>query len=69
VASVAALTRHHGTDDPAVLAATRDLAAERLAEQVRRVVERFPPLTPEQRDRIAALLVTPTTGGGSDQEP
>ncbi len=69
VSSVAALTRHRGTDDPAVTAAIRDLAAESLAEHVRRVVDRFPPLTPEQRDRIAALLSsTPTTGGG-DQAP
>ena len=34
----------------------RDLAAERLAEYVERVVANAPPLTPAQRDRIAALL-------------
>lgn len=34
----------------------RDLAAERIAEYVERVVAEAPPLTPEQRDRIATLL-------------
>lgn len=43
-------------DDPAVLDAKRDLKAERLAEHVRQVVNQAPPLTPAQRDRIAALL-------------
>jgi hypothetical protein len=38
------------------LAARRDLAAERLAEHVKRVVDSAPPLTTAQRDRIAALL-------------
>ena len=44
-------------DDEAALAkARRDLRAELLAEHVERVVEEFPPLTPAQLDRIAALL-------------
>ncbi|MGH3751824.1 MAG: hypothetical protein ACRDRP_03850 [Pseudonocardiaceae bacterium] len=30
-----------------------------LAEYVRAIVDSFPPLTPEQRDRIATLLRTP----------
>jgi hypothetical protein len=30
-----------------------------LAEHVRVIVDSFPPLTPEQRDRIATLLHTP----------
>jgi hypothetical protein len=55
-ARVAGLKRHRRPDDPAIAEATRDLAAERLAEHVRAVVDTFPPLTPEQRDRIAALL-------------
>jgi hypothetical protein len=33
-----------------------------LAEHVRALVDSFPPLTPDQRDRIAALLRTPVTG-------
>lgn len=36
--------------------ARRDLAAARLAEFVKRVVDAAPPLTPAQRSRIAALL-------------
>jgi hypothetical protein len=44
-------------DDEAALAdARRDLRAELLAEHVKRVVAEFPPLTPAQLDRIAALL-------------
>jgi hypothetical protein len=38
--------------DPAIL----ERAAAVLAEHVRTVVDSFPPLTPEQRDRIAGLL-------------
>ncbi|MGH3898803.1 MAG: hypothetical protein ACRDTA_11240 [Pseudonocardiaceae bacterium] len=33
-------------------------AADALAEHVRAVVDSFPPLTPEQKHRIAALLRT-----------
>jgi len=39
--------------------ATLERAAAVLAEYIRAVVDSFPPLTPEQRDRIAALLRTP----------
>ena len=53
---MAALTRHRDPDDPPLSDARRDLAAERLTEVVRRVIAAAPPLTPEQRDRIAALL-------------
>lgn len=34
----------------------RQLKAERLAEHIARVVAEAPPLTPEQRDRLAVLL-------------
>ncbi|MBB2894576.1 hypothetical protein [Flexivirga oryzae] len=34
----------------------RQLRAERLAEHIERVVNEAPPLTPEQRDRLAVLL-------------
>jgi hypothetical protein len=39
----------------------RDLAAARLEDYVRRVVNAAPPLTAAQRDRLAVLL----RGGGS----
>jgi phosphoserine phosphatase len=38
------------------LRARRDLAAAKLEDYVARVVSEAPPLTPEQRDRIATLL-------------
>jgi hypothetical protein len=39
--------------------ATLERAATVPAEHIRAVVDSFPPLTPEQRDRIATLLRTP----------
>ena len=53
---LAALVRHRTADDPDVIEAARDLRAAQLDEHVRRVVDSFPPLTPEQRSRLAALL-------------
>lgn len=53
---VAALTRSRPTDDPELVEAKRNLKALSLEEYVRRVVSQAPPLTDEQRDRIAALL-------------
>jgi len=41
----------------------RDYAAEKLAEYVARIVDAAPPLTPAQRDRIAALLRSGAAGG------
>lgn len=55
-ARVAALARRRGDDDPELVAARRELAAQRLAEHVAQVVAEAPPLTAEQRDRIASLL-------------
>jgi len=59
-ARIAALTRSRQPDDPDLIDARRSLAAETLAEHVARVVATAPPLTAEQRDRIAAIL----RGGG-----
>jgi len=53
---VAALKRHHSADPSCVVGAERDLAAEKLAAYVAKVVAQAPPLTPAQRDRIAILL-------------
>ncbi|EFD51957.1 hypothetical protein HMPREF0569_1187 [Micrococcus luteus SK58] len=55
-ARVASLSRSRTPDDPELLDARRNLAAERLALYVARVVAEAPPLTDAQRDRIAALL-------------
>ena len=54
-ARVAAMTRHHpGSEEANDLA--RRFKAERLAQHIDRVVESAPPLTEEQRARLAALL-------------
>jgi hypothetical protein len=61
-ARVAALSRSRTPDDPELVAERRKLRAQVLEDHVRRVVEAAPPLTQEQRDRIAALL-RPTSAG------
>lgn len=76
-ARVAALTRSRTADDPDLIGARRNLAAERLAEHIARVVAEAPPLTEAQRSSLALLLhgssksvgppgltaTTPTSGG------
>ena len=49
-------TRHHGADAPETHQARRDLAAARLEQFIKRTVDTAPPLSPEQRDRLALLL-------------
>lgn len=57
-----AVARAHRSGIPEQLLETRrDLAAAKLEDYVARVVEAAPPLTDEQRQRIAALLAP--TGG------
>jgi hypothetical protein len=53
---VSALKRHHPEGAAAVDAAVRDLRAMTLEEHIRKVVDQAPPLTPEQAERLAALL-------------
>lgn len=55
-ARVAALTRSRESNDPELLAARRDLAAEKLASFIQRTVDAAPPLTDEQRSKLAALF-------------
>ena len=56
-ARIAALARHH-KDDPSVVDARRtEFKTRRLEEYVKRVMESDPPLTPEQRRRVAQLLL------------
>lgn len=55
-AKVAALSRSRTPDDPEFIEARRTLAAANLEQHVARVVAEAPPLSPEQADRIAALL-------------
>jgi hypothetical protein len=56
VSRTALSTRYRGADAPETLDARRDLAAARLEQFIRRTVDTAPPLTPEQRDRLALLL-------------
>jgi hypothetical protein len=55
-ARYASLTRSRTPDDPELIAAHRDLRTERMALYIAKVVDTAPPLTPEQRDRLALLL-------------
>jgi hypothetical protein len=55
-ARAAALRRHHPNDPAAGAAEFRDLRADTLERHVREVVDTFPPLTAEQRNRITLLL-------------
>lgn len=59
-ARVASLTRSRTPDDPDLLDARRNLRAAKLEDYIRRTVDAAPPLTPGQRDQLAALL----RGGG-----
>lgn len=55
-ARVASLTRSRTPDDPDLVNARRNLAAERLASHIAQVVATAPPLTAAQRARLASLL-------------
>lgn len=60
-ARVAALSRcvksgERAPDDPELQDAKRNLRALRLEDHVQKVIAEAPPLTPEQRDRIAVIL-------------
>lgn len=59
-AKCAALTRSRAADDPELLDAKRNLRAARLEDYIQRAVDSAPPLTLEQKQRLAALL----SGGG-----
>ena len=50
------MRRLAGSDDPRQPGLGSDPDAEYLADHIRQVVELAPPLTPEQRDRLALLL-------------
>lgn len=54
---LAALTRHHGPHDPRTDAARSELAEAKLADAIAKVVASAPPLTAEQRNRLATMLM------------
>ena len=49
-------------DTAPALDARREYAAARIEDYVRRVVDSAPPLSAEQRARLAVLLLSPTSG-------
>lgn len=63
-ARVASLTRSGKPDEPDHIELRRTLAAIRLEQHVSRVVAEAPPLTAEQRHRVAQLLAPSITVGG-----
>jgi hypothetical protein len=52
----AALHRDHKPGSPEILEAGAELAAAKIQQYIERVVAEAPPLTADQRSRIAALL-------------
>lgn len=61
---VAALSRSRAPDDPDLLAARSRLNEELLADRIARLVAAAPPLTDQQRYRLAGLL-RPTVSGAT----
>lgn len=55
-ARVASLSRSRQSDDPDLQRARRDLRAAAAASYIERVLAEAPPLTDEQRRRLAGLL-------------
>ncbi len=62
---VANTAKNHPTDVEAITEARRDLAVAKIEAYVKRVVDAAPPLTDEQRDRLALLLRGPSDSGGA----
>jgi hypothetical protein len=63
-ARLSALSRYRSPADPAVTAARGELREARLAEEIRREAEADPPLSTEQRARLAVLLLSSRQAGG-----
>ncbi|UNK47121.1 hypothetical protein [Arthrobacter sulfonylureivorans] len=63
-AKIAALSRSRNADDPEIFTARQRLKAARLEDHIRATIDAFPPLTPDQLDRIGAIIHTARTAGG-----
>ena len=61
-ARLSANQRHHGPDSPEVAASRMELREAKLADAIKREAEADPPLSMEQRSKLANLLLRP--GGG-----
>jgi hypothetical protein len=56
-ATIGALKKHgRSDDDAAVVAARQKMRAAQAEDYIRRLVDSAPPLSEEQRDRLALLL-------------
>jgi hypothetical protein len=55
-ATVAGLAHWRADDDPELADARRELRTEALAEHIAKALDQAPPLTDEQRTRLAELL-------------
>lgn len=62
-ARIAALSRSRSADDPELIDARRDLAAANIEAHITRIVAAAPPLSADQRNRLALLL------GGANATP
>jgi hypothetical protein len=64
---VSQLHRHRKPDDPELLDARQELTYRNARSYVRRLVQQAPPLSAEQRTRLAVLLLAPpsTMDGGA----
>jgi hypothetical protein len=60
---LALLHRDHPDDAEAIAAARRDYRAARAEDYIRKLVDQAPPLSDEQRTRLAAIL---RPSGGDD---
>jgi hypothetical protein len=63
-ARLAATERHHPSLDTSHL--RRELKAAQAADYIKRVVGAAPPLTQQQRDKLALLLRAPSTVDGGE---
>jgi hypothetical protein len=61
-ARVAALSRHRASDDPDLSSARADLLVVGAEDYIRKLVDSAPPLSAEQRSRLAVLLLTSPGG-------
>ena len=62
---VAAFSRSRPDDDPEYIAARQNLNALRLEEHIEKTLAAAPPLTDEQRTRLAELLRPVRRNGGA----
>jgi hypothetical protein len=61
----ASWTRVYGPDSPQVARADQELRTAALAAHIKRLVDKAPPLTAEQRAQLALLLGVPGADGAS----